>query len=337
MATEKVAFGGPHEWPNGATNQALAVRLRQKRREFILWAIGLWAIGSLLTSAGCTATHPGDELSQGVPPGPLPTGAGGTGSSSPGWVPIDCDGLAPRLWPNVKLARAVDYAAIFREYPTGVGGVATAAGAGVMSETGKVCRTAKNLAACDSAQLAAGRASDRCVQQGVCGAFLLTTLGDQVTRSDDRSALLTLLGPIDSPSKAGLVAQYDGYQLSCATGARSSGNGYDLRMEHRTCGGLDSSYAETIHVTADGSTEPVDKVKIASAICTALESTARVPQALYTPARERSRTIRAESGCLLRLRERCARCAGGGVWCVRYSTGDRATAGKRQSRRQEGV
>jgi hypothetical protein len=207
-------------------------------------------------------------------------GAAGTGNVFPPdggvmqapWVDIRCAGQPPGLLPEVMLARAVDYAAIFRSYAGGGldsdGGYVSQGFASLWTATGSACATANNYAACRSTLDLVQMPSAPCKLNGVCGSFFVTTTGDEVTRSEERSSLIALLGAIDTPEKAALVAGYDGRQIACpsqGTQARRSGDGYDLRTQYDTCGG--GIYLDTTHVSSSGELSATSSQRIGNSGC----------------------------------------------------------------------
>jgi hypothetical protein len=198
-------------------------------------------------------------------------GAGGAGGSTPpetdDWKPIGCIDNKVQVLANIALKQPFDYVGLFSSYPGGLGqGGPYPAGTEVLDETGTQCANASDLSACGVALGPLRMASDGCMQNAMCAPFLITTHGDEVTRSDERSALLTLLGTIDTEYKAALVAMFDGHAIACpvdgipgspsnpslsGTETKPNGGGFDLRTEWAGgCG--DGDYRETIHVAADG-------------------------------------------------------------------------------------
>jgi hypothetical protein len=218
-------------------------------------------------------------------------GAGGAGGSTPpmaeDWKPIDCTGGQPRVLVNVAFKQPFDYVGLFASAPNGMGmGGPFPAHTFVLDETGTQCANASDTMACGVALGPLRMPSDACVQQSKCAPFLLTTHGDDVTRRDERSALLTLLGTIDTEYKAALVAMFDSHTIACSfdpgpppgqpnnpplsgTQTKSSGDGFDLRTEWRA-GCTESAYRETIHVAADGTLTTIEEqTQIAIFTCVA--------------------------------------------------------------------
>lgn len=187
-----------------------------------------------------------------IPPKLIPD----AGMPVPQWQRLTCVGATPQLLPNVKLTRPLDYAAIYQAYPASPGSDADA-GAGspayvsLVSENGQACRTAQNAGTCNATISLLRVPGTACVNNGVCGPFLLTTVGDEVTRSEARSTLVALLGTINTPEAAALVAIFSGLQINCNTLTRVSATGYEVRSEWDVC--LDHHYLETIQVAKDGS------------------------------------------------------------------------------------
>lgn len=213
--------------------------------------------------------------------------AGGAGGSTPpmsdDWKPIDCVDNQPQVLVNVAFTQPFDYFGLFTSYPGGLGQSGQyPAGTAVVAEIGTQCANASDMSACGVALGPLRMASDGCVQQMMCASFLITTHGDDVTRRDERSALLTLLGTIDTEYKAALVAMFDGHVIACrdpgvpgqpsfpaltGTETKVNGDGFDVHTEWQGgCG--EGAFSETIHVAADGTLTTIDeKTQIAMSNC----------------------------------------------------------------------
>jgi hypothetical protein len=218
------------------------------------------------------------------------TGGRGGGTMPPDpsddWKPIDCAGGQLRVLVNVAFAHPFDYAGLYATYPGGVGmGGPYDAWTSLLDSTGTECSGATDIMTCLGTLGPLRMPSNTCAQAMTCAPFLITTQGDEVTRSDERSALLTLLGAIDSEYKAALLAMFDGHAIACpfdpgspfnetdppltGTETRSSSGGFDLRTESRgDC--LENAYRETIHVEPNGAVTTIEeKTQIAPSTCVA--------------------------------------------------------------------
>lgn len=148
------------------------------------------------------------------------------------------------------LAPAVetDYVAL-RSYSPMVSGAPS-----TTAEWGSLCANASDVAACEAA-LAAVPADAALISipgQVAQNYDVVFTRGDETGRISDVDALLALLGTIDTPNEALLLAQASGHQLPCGEdNLRVAGDGYVLLGSRgNTCGGDVSHYEIT--VTADG-------------------------------------------------------------------------------------
>lgn len=110
-----------------------------------------------------------------------------------------------------------------------------------VSQTGTACKTATDMPGC-SAKLAALPTTpgfNQCVDHD-CGHSLASTAGDAVASYNDAATVKTLLGTIDTPQEAALMAYVAGYSVSCTDkasgGVRPSadGNGYDVLASRLT-------------------------------------------------------------------------------------------------------
>jgi hypothetical protein len=191
-------------------------------------------------------------------------GLGVAGKSPPAseWRAADCSQDPLQAFVSMIPERSFDFVAIYRSAAGGTGQVGMfPASSWPVAQGGQSCATATDVTACTAKVTAQSAPSNACMQSGMCSSFLLMTAGDLVTRKDERSALLTLLGgAIDSPNKALIVAIYDGAfdgaGVSCANGDNpgtqtlDTGDGFDVRTQWFTCTG--GPYQQTVHVTKDG-------------------------------------------------------------------------------------
>lgn len=123
-----------------------------------------------------------------------------------------------------------------------------------LAEWGTACATASDPAACQSA-LAALPLDAALAQSGydlVTWYDLAFTSGDSVGRVTDRSSLLALLGTIDTPNEAALVALAAGHEMPCDENNFREENGVFVLLGTRgtTCGGDIEHYE--ISVTSSG-------------------------------------------------------------------------------------
>jgi hypothetical protein len=220
------------------------------------------------------------------------------------WQPYTCgeDGYGPSLLRLDQLTRKVDFAAVFASYPNGMGqGGPYPAGVTRLAQAGTQCATAGAKAECEAKAMEVAKPSNACVMQGACVSFLVTTAGDEVTRSEERSALLSLLGPIDKAEKAMLVALYDGAfdgrPFACVlpgaipalgpgqtlSQTLATGDGFDVQTTWDSCGG--GIFTQTVHVAADGTLTTDSKTKVGESRCmvgrrpAGLRAAACLPQA----------------------------------------------------------
>jgi len=232
-------------------------------RDLVRWAVA----SSIGASGACAGHHGGSE--QGDGPGNAIAGSGAGGGR---WSAI-CVVDLPPLLSSVQLTGVADYAGIFQTYP-GAPWAGRQAGIALLAEKGSSCGTATDEPTCRTAFQAQRVPSQACMSQGTCVPFVLTTLGDEVTRSEERAALLALLGAIDDPREAALVALFDGYYVGCpedgspprsGTETRVAADGYDLRAEWDSCG--EGMFRQTLHVGADGSVVDRGKDKFGESNC----------------------------------------------------------------------
>ena len=197
-------------------------------------------------------------------------------SPSPGWTPIGCDerGLPPLL-ASARLARVVDYAGLYQQH----GNIQTMIGPqppmiSALLERGAACAGATEADAGDEACSTfferARVPSPRCAAENLCKRVLITTYDDKVTRSEDRATFVALLGAVDEPAKAALLAMYDGFALSCpapsivplrGTETHSVADGFEVQWDH--CG----AFRHKVHVATDGTLTDLGEVKIGDMPC----------------------------------------------------------------------
>lgn len=192
-------------------------------------------------------------------PGPQPvvsgTGGGSAGTQAAGasgsptlattptppaaeadWRPMYCDAVLLVADP-VQVTPRLDYIAFHGTYRGAFSSPNDAPNV-LISDVGKACAGAPDLAACRAEVLAAEQRSELCYGQPAgCQPFTITTRGGVVERQDDLPALLALLGNIDTASEALMVAMFRGFGLTCADEAARGTeiqvlpNGYRLRTE----------------------------------------------------------------------------------------------------------
>jgi hypothetical protein len=180
------------------------------------------------------------------------------------WLGIACDeGGRLMALDLAELERPVDYASIHRQSvgePRGIPPTYT------VIETGTACFRARNRAACEAEVAAAQTVHPSCDSRNLCPRFLITTEGDQVTRTELRYNMLTLLGTIDDANEAIALALFDGYPIECngdgpdarGTMTRSRLSGalqrdavFDLRTKWEDCR-AGAVFDQTLHVTSAG-------------------------------------------------------------------------------------
>lgn len=170
-------------------------------------------LGSLGACRGVTGID-ADSASAGSASTPtsMPDSKSAPAIHSPGGTPLSCspDGESP--FERMRLARAFDYLAL-RKRPQLGGSVIQSS-----SQWGVPCATAHDPATCRQALDAAGPRLDSpwrhctraCVFSGV-----VANVGDEVLLFDSADTLQVLLGPIDTPEEAALLANARGYSADC--------------------------------------------------------------------------------------------------------------------------
>ncbi|MCA9710604.1 MAG: hypothetical protein KDK70_32480, partial [Myxococcales bacterium] len=94
---------------------------------------------------------------------------------------------------------------------------------------------------------------------------LALTRGDEASAIGTRAGLLDLLGPIDAPGDAALLATLDGHQLVCRAGNDVGESGDDYVVHTRSgggCGEGDDIEEHVVLVHADGTVEVIQTVLI---------------------------------------------------------------------------
>jgi hypothetical protein len=167
----------------------------------------------------------------------------------------------PDALANLQPADGVDYL-VMRSL--GGGDLPTAS---TMSEWGSACDSATDGTACQDA-LAATPADPQSSLWG-SGGFgftwydLVYTRGDETGRITDSPTLLEVLGNIDTPNEAILVAYAEGHSIACgeANWRRREG-GYELRATRgESCGG-EGRWEYELLVGVDGTLTKGDEVKV---------------------------------------------------------------------------
>jgi hypothetical protein len=215
--------------PSGAVGQ----RLRR---------LAEWVIAGSFTAVGC-GQQPVIETDD-----PHPTGA---------WERVACGDLLLVVSP-ITPARPIDYLGVFAGTPGRAGVIH------LSSDFGDPCQSAMDQTACLTA-LARQLDSPRPCAEGAlfCVPFAVSTAGDETESYDDASQLAKLLGEIDTPSEAVLIAQQRGLKLACphdsiltsmrqdpGTFVQPTASGYRVRSRWQECA---SKGDQLIEVHSDGS------------------------------------------------------------------------------------
>jgi hypothetical protein len=264
-----------------------------------------WAVLTSLGAASACGAHHHDDAGQAVPPpqtsgsAAMPVGEAGSGAAPPSapaivqppqWQSI-CEPELPQLLERVKLTNHADYAAFYRAYlgsrlpdmPPGVT---------LWQQSGTSCATASDKDACEEALASARKPGDNCPPNSRCHSYLVTTAGDEVSRTEERAAVVALIGVIDDRWKAVLLAAIDDYPLRCpgvstmplrGTETRSTESGYDLRTEWEVCS--DGLYRQTLHVSTDGTITAEKAEKFFGSSC----AVGRRPEGLHALRNEPAR------------------------------------------------
>jgi hypothetical protein len=256
--------------------------------------------------AGCSSHHPADEMRQRVPAGEMDAGTrprdrtdgatpgaipaeGGVvptpdASESEGWTYLGCGAMgSPSLLSGLNLKRDVDHAALHathadEDFWTDAG-PEPIYGLHQLESTGTPCATATDAVACRAALDAVLVPTEgRCgwwSSMFDCDPFLVITAGDEVSRVEEQAALTALLGSVDTPAEAALIALLIGdHQPACTsdlppklrgTQTRPVADGYEVRTERVECGA--ALYRTTVHVSSDGTFTFVALQKIGEVDC----------------------------------------------------------------------
>jgi hypothetical protein len=168
----------------------------------------------------------------------------------------------PSALSDLKPSEGVDYIGL-RSLQT----FADPPSAPVVSEWGVPCDTASDPAACSGAlaDLAAdgGALWTRGGFDGVSAFDVVFTAGDEAVRVTDISALIELLGLIDTPNEALLVAHANGHEVTCGEANwRQEQGGYTLRGTRGVvCGGEGEWHYEII-VAPGGTVTTGEEIKV---------------------------------------------------------------------------
>jgi hypothetical protein len=192
------------------------------------------------------------------------------------WTNIACAGYPATPLAAVSFTRDVSFVGIYRSYPGSISdadaGSATPATAALWASSGDPCSGAANYNACRATFDLLIAPSAACMNIANCGTFLVTTSGDDVTRSEQRSSLVNLLGMIDTGEKAAVLVGFDGHDIACnassiaaVTQTRPSADGFEVRTEYDRCG--QGRYRDTISVTFDGYVSGVTSQRIGNTSC----------------------------------------------------------------------
>jgi hypothetical protein len=123
------------------------------------------------------------------------------------WTHLTCDEAGQ--WPlhDTSIDPPLDYLAHYTTYPSSESSVSA------QVVYGMECAGASDATAC-AAELQQKTAAEPC-QNNPCPEFLIATEGDTVTRIEERSALMALLGTIDTETEAAIAALLAGGPLFC--------------------------------------------------------------------------------------------------------------------------
>jgi hypothetical protein len=197
-------------------------------------------------------------------------GFGGTAGAPPDapWQPIPCNPntLQPSLVSFGALQRPIDFLALYRVmfdawgFPLEDGGFEEPAGYVVEQILfGEACASANDWATCNQSLAALKPTPQSCLDGDACR-VLITTEGDALTRIEDRSALVALLGPVDTAREAALAVWLTGTDVACVqdgtdppfgTFTRVVDGGVEVETRIDDCSS-DSSYLRRELVRPDG-------------------------------------------------------------------------------------
>lgn len=251
-------------------------------RRLASWAVAA-SLGAAAGSAGA-GCEPG--LSQGVP-----DGAGG-GSSPPGdaWIAPICRGPDIDTFATpVNLARMPGSLELYYTNPGTNRPVHLPHQPRIFSlgRLGEPCGMASDSAACLQTLKLTAAPSMACVADPMlCAPFAIVTDAGEARRIDDRAELLALLGSIDTPAEAAIVAAWSGVMLGCptrigdfslrGTEVRATSGGFTVRSEWAGCGPV---RRDTIDIAEDGSAGPLGTEALGTVGC----AIGRRPEGLITP------------------------------------------------------
>ncbi|HKP63871.1 MAG TPA: hypothetical protein VJV78_44355 [Polyangiales bacterium] len=144
------------------------------------------------------------------------------------WMPIPCDPGNPELFGKaINLTRKVDYFGVYRMRPIHFSAIAEPADVFRQDAMGTECATSSDVDACKARLNALLVPSEGCkTGKGDCTSFGVTTFGDEVKRFDGTDELMELLGTIDRPHKAVLVAFWEEMVIACRRANGPSGTQY---------------------------------------------------------------------------------------------------------------
>lgn len=201
------------------------------------------------------AGQPGDDA--GVAPDP---GA---------WLPIPCDPYSPELFgKHLQLTRMVDYFGVYRmrrmrfegPYPV-------PADVFRQDAMGTECATSGDPAACKERLKQLLVPSEGCKTVGTpCTSFGVTTAGDEIKRLDGTDELMELLGTVDSPYKAVLVAFWEDMEIACRGGLHGTQYAHPGNWRVQSIAGC-PEYERTLEFDATGKVVSDDVKKVGDMVC----------------------------------------------------------------------
>jgi hypothetical protein len=216
-----------------------------------------WAVASSLGAAiGCTD-----------PAGP---GTGQAGASAPftaaDWI-MPCDSLLLAAHP-IMATRELDY--------FGVVGPKYAGLSMLISDYGNACDGASDRGACLEKLSRFVNDTSQCIPPGPCKSFTVLTRGDRVERQTELAQLRAVLGDIDTPSEATVVAMAQGLMLACSrdvnsvvenpgTEVHSTESGYRVESLWNSCGVSEGQQAIDVH--RDGTAGKLESTKFVRSNC----------------------------------------------------------------------
>ncbi len=140
---------------------------------------------------------------------------------------------------------------------------------------GTSCESAADRSACAAKHAELIKPNAACTEMKDCKPFAVVDEGGELNRIEDRSDLLALIGKVNTPSEAALLAFWDGLTLGCPVShptkplrgtevQAKDGGGYTVRSEWETCG---PQYRHTMEVSADGETTELQTEMLGSSGC----------------------------------------------------------------------